>query len=143
MVRWIPCCTGACTGVARAAHRALADRQLRGNLRRATHTIRGKRLRVVREVFDRATREGITLKELEQAKNKTKSHAVISSERPMRRLRSVGGNWIQHGEYHSLRDELDQISAVTLDDVMQLLHDYPLDQATTVAIGPRDDLVAV
>jgi len=99
-----------------------------------------RNLRIVREVFARAANEGIMLKELEQAKNKTKSHTVIASERPMRRLRSVGGNWIQHGEYHSVREELDQISAVTLDDVMGLLRDYPLDQATTVAIGPRDDL---
>lgn len=100
-----------------------------------------RNLRIVRDVFSRATTEGITLKELEQAKNKSKSHEVISSERPMRRLRSVGGNWIQHGEYLSLRDELDQISSVTLDDIMRLLHDYPLLQATTVAIGPRGDLV--
>lgn len=100
-------------------------------------------LRIVRDVFERAASEGVTLKELEQAKNKTKSHAVISSERPMRRLRAVGGNWIQHGEYLSLRDELDQISAVTLDDIMRLLRDYPLHQATTVAIGPRADLAEV
>jgi L-lactate dehydrogenase complex protein LldF len=36
----------------RAARRALADPQLRQNLRRATHTIRDKRLRVVGEVPD-------------------------------------------------------------------------------------------
>jgi predicted Zn-dependent peptidase len=99
-----------------------------------------RNLQVVHDVFQGAAREGITAKELEQAKNKTKAHAVISSERPMRRLRAVGGNWIQHGSYLSLREELNQVSAVTISDIMRLLEEYPLSAATTVAIGPRAEL---
>ncbi len=101
-----------------------------------------RNLQKVHQVFEQAARKGITARELEQAKNKTKAHAVISSERPMRRLRAVGGHWIQHGEYLSLRQELDQIAGVTTGDIMRLLEEYPLSAATTVAIGPRADMPA-
>lgn len=99
-------------------------------------------LRKVFDIYRRAERDGISQAELDQAKNKTKSRIVLGSERPMGRLGAVGGNWVQWGEYLSIRDELDMIDAVTLDDVNAVLRKYPLTLSTTVTVGPLEHVAA-
>ncbi len=97
-------------------------------------------LRRMREIVDEVQQDGITEAELEQAKNKICSHVVLTSERPGNRLFSVGGNWIQRREYRTVRQEVDALRAVTLNDVNALLTRYPLSRVTTVAVGPLREL---
>ncbi|MBI1901953.1 MAG: insulinase family protein, partial [Planctomycetia bacterium] len=94
------------------------------------------------ELFRRAEREGITAAELEQARNKVKSRFVLASERAGHRLFDLGDTWIHHNEYRSVRDELAGLDAVTLDDIAQVLRDYPLTALTTVTIGPLEKVAA-
>ncbi len=84
--------------------------------------------------------EGFEFAELEQAKSKVKSRIVLGSERPRNRLFAVGGNWMQRREYQSVRDDLNAIDAVTLDDVHELLSDMPISTNSTITVGPRTDL---
>jgi predicted Zn-dependent peptidase len=51
----------------------------------------------------------------------------------------VGGDWIQRRQYHSIRDDLDAVAAITLDEVNAVLAKYPLSRGTTVTIGPLAD----
>ena len=55
--------------------------------------------------------------ELDQAKSKINSRVVLGSERPRGRLFNVGGNWMQRREYRTVKDDLDAVDAVTLDDL--------------------------
>lgn len=87
-----------------------------------------------------AEAEGITAAELEQAKNKVSSRVVLSAERPRGRLFAIGSDWIQRREYRAIRDDLDAVAAITLDDVAAVLAKYPLSQSTTVTIGPSGEL---
>jgi len=87
-------------------------------------------------VYSDLEARGITAEELAQAKSKLKSRVVLSGERPSRRLFSVGSDWMQRGEYRSVRDTLEEIEAVTVDQVNDLLARYPLSHNTTLTIGP-------
>ena len=84
--------------------------------------------------------KGITDDELEQAKAKVCAHIVLRSERPSSRLFSVGGGWIQRGEYLSVKQAIDAYRAVTVEDVHRVLKKYPLSQNMTVAVGSLESL---
>ncbi|HWB10619.1 MAG TPA: pitrilysin family protein [Pirellulales bacterium] len=97
-------------------------------------------LRRVTEIYRRTENDGITAAELEQAKNKINSRVVLSSERPRGRLFNLGANWIYRHEYRSVKDDLEAIDRITLDEVNAVLSKYPLSKSTTVAIGPLKEL---
>ena len=92
------------------------------------------------DVSCRTQAEGITEEELDQAKNKYRSRMVLAGERPAGRLFALAGDWVYRREYRSLDTELAAVAAVTTEDVTALLAKYPLDRATTVTIGPLDEL---
>jgi predicted Zn-dependent peptidase len=99
-------------------------------------------LQRVLDIYRRAEQEGIAPAELEQAKNKINSRVVLSSERPRGRLFNLGSNWTHRREYRSVKDDLDSVDAVTLDQLAAVLKKYPLSQCTTVAIGPLKTVAA-
>lgn len=84
--------------------------------------------------------EEVTPAELSQAKNKVSSRIVLSSERPQGRLFVVGGDWIQRREYRSVRDDLDSIAQVTIEQIAEVRSKYPLVNATVMTIGPLTDV---
>jgi predicted Zn-dependent peptidase len=93
-------------------------------------------LDVLRDVQD----NGISDEELHQARSKVLSRVVRGSERPKGRMMALGMNWIyQHG-YRSVDDDLRAYEAVTLDAIRRVLERYPLDRATTLALGPLTQL---
>jgi len=96
----------------------------------------------VLDIYRRAEQEGVTAAELEQAKNKINSRVVLSSERPRGRLFNLGTNWTHRREYRSVKDDLDAVDAVTLEQIAAVLKKHPLSVATTVAIGPLKSLPA-
>ena len=95
---------------------------------------------MVRQVLAEVQRDGITSAELEQARSKVLSRLVRGSERPKGRLMALGMSWTYQHEYRSVDDELKAFGAVTLDSVRQVLDRYPLDRATTLALGPLTEL---
>ncbi len=94
-------------------------------------------------IFREVNRDGITEDELALAKNKVATRVVLSGERPMGRLSSLGGNWVYAREYRSIEDELRSVQAVTLSDIRRLLDEYPLALTSTVGIGPLATLPAI
>jgi len=97
-------------------------------------------LQRILDLFRHAERGGVAKAELEQAKNKVSSRIVLSGERPRGRLFAVGGDWVHRREYRSVRDDLDALAAITVDDVVAVLAKYPLSTSTTVTIGPRAEV---
>jgi len=80
--------------------------------------------------------DGISEAELVQAKNKILSRVVRASERPMGRMQAIGMSWTYLGKYRSMDEELKSFEAVTRKKIQQVLERYPLDQLTTLALGP-------
>jgi len=94
----------------------------------------------IETIFADISAAGFTEEELEQAKNKVASRIVLSSERPMGRLSSLGSNWVYRKEYCTVNDDLDALQAISTDALRELLAAYPLKPTTTVGVGPLSEL---
>ncbi len=103
----------------------------------------GSNLEVFQRVFDDVNRHGITADELEQARNKVASRIVLRGERPMGRMSSLGSNWVYRNQYSSIADDLKTVRGITLDDIRNVLDQYPLKMVTTAGVGPLAELAVV
>ena len=99
-----------------------------------------KNLGIIREILHDVRRQGITEEELQQAKSKIGSRVVRSSERPMGRMQAIGMAWTYLHQYRTVDDELKAFDAVTRQSIREVLDRYPLDQITTLALGPLETL---
>lgn len=97
-------------------------------------------IRRIDEIFAIAESDGVSDEELARAKSKIRSHIVLQSERPGNRMFAVGSNWIQRGQYRTVREIIDAYSAVTVEDIANVMRDFPLTKNTTVSVGPTVDL---
>jgi predicted Zn-dependent peptidase len=95
-----------------------------------------KNLALVQGVLHQVQQEGITEEELQQAKSKILSRVVRGSERPMGRMQAVGMAWTYLNKYRTVDDELKGFEAVTVKSIRKLLERFPIDQVTTLALGP-------
>jgi len=96
----------------------------------------------VHGLYAQVESQGVGQDELRQAKNKVRARLVLAGERPRGRLFMIGGDWIARREYSSIDDELAVLEAISLDQVNQVLRDFPLTRNTTMTIGPRTDVRA-
>jgi predicted Zn-dependent peptidase len=97
-------------------------------------------LQLVLDVLKSVQRDGITEQELQQAKSKIGSRVVRGSERPMGRMQAIGMAWTYLHQYRTVDDDLRAFDAVTLETIREVLDRYPLDQVTTLALGPLESL---
>jgi len=97
-------------------------------------------LQCLNDLLKEVEANGVTAKELAQAKNKVKARVVLGNERPRSRLFNVGGNWLQRREYRSVSDDLEAVENITLDEIHAVLKKYPLSAHATVSVGPLDSI---
>jgi predicted Zn-dependent peptidase len=97
-----------------------------------------KNLAIVHGLLRQLQQDGVTEDELRQAKSKVLSRVVRGSERPMGRMEALGMAWTYLHEYRSVDDELKGFEGVTLKKIRQVLDRYPIDQVTTLALGPLE-----
>jgi len=77
-----------------------------------------------------------TDEDLERAKTKTATRIVLSGESSMRRLMSIGNDWIYREEYLPLDEELAKIKAVGRNEIERLAAKYPFKPSTVVKLLP-------
>jgi predicted Zn-dependent peptidase len=99
-----------------------------------------KNLAIVRGVLSAVQQDGVTEEELQQAKSKILSRVVRAGERPMGRMHALGMNWVYLHKYRTVDEELAAFDAVNLKTIRKVLERYPLDQVTTLALGPLKKL---
>ena len=97
-------------------------------------------LQIMLSVLRDVQQKGITEDELRQAKSKIGSRVVRGSERPMGRMQAIGMAWTYLHEYRTVDDDLKAFDAVDLKAIREVLERYPLDQVTTLALGPLEKL---
>jgi len=102
-----------------------------------------KDLAIVQRVLRSVQQDGVSAKELHQAKSKILSRVVRGGERPMGRMQAIGMDWIYLGKYRTVDEELEAYDAVNVKMVRKLLDKYPLDRLTTFALGPLKKLAPV
>lgn len=90
------------------------------------------------DVYEKAANEGVTRKELDQAKNKVRSRLVLGSELPRNRIFGLGLEWAVRNRYMSLEEETDALEAITLDSVNAVLSEYPPAESLIMTVGPLE-----
>jgi predicted Zn-dependent peptidase len=68
---------------------------------------------------------------------KLASRLVLQGESTMRRLMSIGLDWIYRGEYQSLKDELEELKLVSRADIDQLLTQYDFQPTCALRLVPE------
>ncbi|WP_240490143.1 M16 family metallopeptidase [Planctopirus hydrillae] len=91
----------------------------------------------VRKVLDELKTKPITVEEMEQARNLLATRLVSRGEQPMHRMLAIGQNWHSRMEYRSLDDELAALDQVTMDDLQNVIREFPLLLTSTVSVGPN------
>jgi hypothetical protein len=51
-------------------------------------------------------------------------------------MQALGMSWTYLHTYRSVEDEIEAFDAVTLKSIRKVLERYPIDQTTTLALGP-------
>ncbi|MDR2116879.1 MAG: insulinase family protein [Planctomycetaceae bacterium] len=95
--------------------------------------------RRTQKIYDETTQNSLTQEELNRSKNKILSRIVLANERPGGRLFSIGGDWTVHRQYRTIRQDLEEIRKITLDDVDSVLKKYPLNDHLLVTVGPLEN----
>ena len=97
-------------------------------------------LDTTRREFQKFLDEGPTESELTAAKNKIASGSVLKGELPMGRMTAVGLEWIYRREYTPLAEQIDNLTAVTGDQVLSVAREFALTDSTIVTLGPRESI---
>lgn len=86
----------------------------------------------------RLSEKGITQTELDRLKIRSKSSLVMSQESTAVRAGLMARDFYYLGRVRSLREILDQIDALTLDDVNAKIAEYPIGPLRMVTLGPEE-----
>ena len=88
--------------------------------------------------YDRLAREGLPGSELLDGKRQLKGQLMLSLESPAARMGRLAGFVLHDDEYRALDQALDEIDAVTADDVAAVAAEFfPAERQTVVRLGPR------
>ncbi len=90
----------------------------------------------ITQIYTEFNVTGPNVEELERARTKVRARVVLGSERPMGRLTSLGGSWLSGLGYRSVEDELQLLEAISMQDIHNVLSQFPVLQTTTVGLGP-------
>lgn len=100
----------------------------------------GDVLKQLKNVIRAACEDGLTNEEVERAKRRIASQMVLGAETPMGRLRAVGMDWLYRREQKTPVESLQKVLDVSIEEVNSVLALKPFESATTVALGPIDEL---
>lgn len=95
-------------------------------------------MEILGNVYRHVEKHGVTKDELALARNRIATSLVLGSEKPWNRVFAVGGEWLDGGCYRTVREELDILNRVTLEDVHAVLEAYPLSRNLTYHIVPEE-----
>ncbi len=83
-----------------------------------------------------------TEQDLERAKTKIRTRLALQGESSMRRLVSVGMEWLYEGRYTTPEQESAKYAAVTRKTIEAALKKYPLQPLTQVVLAPAEPAAA-
>jgi len=92
---------------------------------------------IVRAEVQRFVHEGPRSDELTAARNKIATGATLRGEVPMGRLSAVGFDWLYRGEHVPLAEEIENVLAVSDDDVRSVIQQFNLAEMTMLQLGPE------
>ena len=100
----------------------------------------GDVLKIWRAEVETACSHGANEDELQRAKRKFASALTLRAETPMGRMRPVGYDWLYRKQQTSTQDLLNQILAISLAEVNEVLATKPFANPAIVGYGPLESL---
>ena len=76
--------------------------------------------------------------DLDRARARTATAAVISAERPMGRVNRLASAWLRRGTYVSIEEEMRRLDDVTIDDLRKCALKYPLKPSVVARARPAE-----
>lgn len=74
--------------------------------------------------------------DLDRARARIATGAVIASERPLGRMNRIAASWLRQEEYVPLEEEMKRIDAITVEDLRVCAEKYPITpKVTSMALG--------
>ena len=95
-------------------------------------------VKIARDEYDKFMADGPTDQEMTASANKIASAATLKGELPMGRLTALGFDWVYRQEYKPMSDHIEQIFAVTSEQVHELTKQFDLNATTTLTLGPNE-----
>jgi predicted Zn-dependent peptidase len=92
----------------------------------------------VRRILTTVKEQGVTEPELQAAKNKILSAVVLKNELPMGRLVDLGVNWLYLGKYRKIKEDIQAVRAVTVEQVNKIARELEPEKFTQFSIGPAE-----
>ena len=74
--------------------------------------------------------------DLDRARARTATAAVISAERPMGRVNRLASGWLRRGTYVPIEEEMRRIDAITIEDLRACAMKYPLEPSVVTRARP-------
>lgn len=81
--------------------------------------------------------DGIEEEELTRCKARAKSSLIMQQESTMSRAGSIARDWHHLGEVRTLDDVSDRIDKLTVETVLDYVHNHPAQDFTILTIGPQ------
>ena len=81
--------------------------------------------------------DGIEQDELTRCQARAKSSLVMQQESTMARAGSIARDWYHLGEIRTLENVSQRIDALTVDAVVDYIHNHPARDFTILTIGPE------
>jgi predicted Zn-dependent peptidase len=100
----------------------------------------GKNLEKILAILNEVQQNGITDRELTQARNKVLARIVRGSERPRGRLHALAGSWLYNHEPGDADTHMARYDQVTLGDIRAYLDEYPITEPVITGYGPLTSL---
>lgn len=100
-----------------------------------------ERIDEVASIIDReidSAVDELTDRDLERLRNMIATGATRQGERPGGRMQRIGAQWTYQGEHIPLEEELERMSAVTLDDVRAVYQEFPFRPRTVGRLLPAE-----
>ena len=97
-------------------------------------------LKIWRDEVENACANGANEDELQRAKRKFAAALTLRAETPMGRMRPVGYDWLYRKQQTSTQDLLNQILAISLAQVNEVLATKPFENPAIVGYGPLENL---
>lgn len=82
-------------------------------------------------------KDSITEDDLAKLRAKMLTSVTLAGEKPAGRMQRLGRLWLACGKYQTLEEEIEQINAVSVDAIKDLIDKYPLDQCTLGRMTPE------
>lgn len=94
-------------------------------------------LDIISRIYRDVEKNGFSEKELDLCRRRAIAHIAVHEEKTFARMFAVAADWIQRKKYLSLDEGIEIIRSIRLEEINQMVKQYPLEPTVRFAVGPE------